>query len=134
MAPFHGKRVTPEKVLAFLMVGFGIGTVVGYVFMATAHTVRLAWGAPCTPRVRSMLRVSRCQPTCSKQHSQTASQAALIPSADASEPRRGCVRRCWRSAPHRTTAWSPRADKVQQADDLLSFDLIAVHYDPCSVL
>ena len=41
MAAFYSKRVTPEKVLAFLMAGFGIGTVVGYIFMATAHTVRL---------------------------------------------------------------------------------------------
>lgn len=39
MALFHSRRVTPEKVVVFLMVGFGIGTVVGYIFMATAHTV-----------------------------------------------------------------------------------------------
>ena len=40
MALFHSRRVTPEKVVVFLMVGFGIGTAVGYIFMATAHTVR----------------------------------------------------------------------------------------------
>ena len=71
MAAFHGKRVTPEKVLAFLMVGFGIGTVVGYIFMATAHTVRL----PAPHASAALLRGSSCQPTCSKQRSKPASQA-----------------------------------------------------------
>ncbi len=40
MALFHSRRVTPEKVVVFLLGGFGIGTVIGYIFMATAHTVR----------------------------------------------------------------------------------------------
>ena len=42
MALFHSRRVTPEKVVVFLLGGFGIGTVIGYIFMATAHTVRLS--------------------------------------------------------------------------------------------
>ena len=61
MAPFHSKRVTPEKVLVFLMAGFGIGTVVGYIFMATVHTVRLPNPTPPT-RLQHDAR-SRCQPT-----------------------------------------------------------------------
>ena len=40
MPVFHSRhRVGPQKIAAFVAVGFVIGSVLGYIFMATVHAV-----------------------------------------------------------------------------------------------
>ena len=73
MALFHSRRVTPQKVIVFLLGGFGIGTVIGYIFMATAHTARL-----CNPTPTVFAHTG--QPTCSNHGSLSSTIATLAPS------------------------------------------------------
>ena len=73
MALFHSRRVTPEKVVIYLVGGFGIGTVIGYIFMATAHTVRALLPPPPPPPPPAVAPV--CQPTCSNHRSLSSTTA-----------------------------------------------------------